>query len=104
MKDREREGQHRLPSFKTGQMNSKTINGRTFEYGDEIIHTTTTRFGFWDRIKILFGKEVTIQSCIYAKEPVVSVMGSEARTSVASFIKPKQRGGYELCTNSASPE
>lgn len=60
----------------------KTINGREFEYGDVVIHTTYTRFSFWDRIKILFGKQVTIQSEIYCQEPIVSVMGSEARTSV----------------------
>lgn len=86
-------------------MNKKTINGREFEYGDEIIHTTYTVFGFWDRIKILFGKQVTTQSSIYAQEPVVSCMGSEARTTVAPFIKPKQRGGgMQLCQNSALPE
>lgn len=85
-------------------MNCKTLNGRTFEYGDEIIHITTSKFSFLDRIKILFGKEVTIQSSIYTKDPVVSCMGSEARTTVAPFFKPKQRGGMELCISSASPE
>jgi len=83
-------------------MNKKIINSREFEYGDEVIHTTTTFLGFWDRIKVLFGKPVIVQSSIYCKEPVVSVMGSEARTTVPRFIQRKQKGGFE-CLSSVSP-
>lgn len=83
----------------------KTIKGVEIEYGDEVIHTTTTIFGFWDRVKILFGRQLTIQSSIYVKEPEISCMASEATARVAPFFKPKQRGGgVELCMSSASPE
>lgn len=83
-------------------MNQKILKGRLIEYGDVVIHNTMTRFSFWDRIRILFGKTVHIQSDIYCKEDVVSVMGAEARTSVERFIKRKQKGGME-CLSSVSP-
>lgn len=42
------------------QAETKIINGREITYKDVIHHDTTTVFDFKDRIKILFGKKVTI--------------------------------------------
>jgi len=61
----------------------KTINGREVEYLDVIYHTTTTKFKFWDRIKILFGKEVITRSEIYTQNECCFIVGSEAEAHVA---------------------
>jgi hypothetical protein len=73
----------------------KTINGRTFDYEDKIIHHTTSVFCFWDRIKILFGKRLIISSVIYTKAES-QVVGSESEgTWVEPFVKSKLRGMAE---------
>lgn len=69
----------------------KEVNGRWIEYNDVIHHTTDTRFSFWDRIKILLGKTVYINSEIYCKEEV-SVVASEANTHVARLLPSKPKG------------
>lgn len=72
------------------------INGRQIEYLDVIYHTTTAKFTFWDRVRILFGKPLTISSSIYTKNTEILVSGSEAITSVEPFFKPrpKNTGGW----------
>lgn len=70
----------------------KTINGREVEYFDVIFHTTTTKFKFWDRIKILFGQEATTSSEIYTQNDCCKVVGSEAKTNVAPLLKRKSFG------------
>jgi hypothetical protein len=62
------------------------INGREVEYLDVIHHTTTIKFKFWDRIKILLGKEVITSSEIYTQHEWCKVVGSEAKTHVAPLI------------------
>lgn len=70
----------------------KIINDIEIEYMDVIIHTTTTKFKLWDRIKILLGKRVTTTSSIYTLNPECLVQGSEARASVERLIKKKSIG------------
>lgn len=76
-------------------MYKKIINGREIEYGDELIHTTNSQFGLWDRVKILLGKKVTITSHIYTKE-IVNTVASEATTSVCVLFPKKRRSGLQL--------
>ena len=75
----------------------KTINGREVEYLDVILHTTTTKFKFWDRIKILLGKEVITSSELYTQHECCKVVGSEAITHVAPLIKRKSVGMMHSC-------
>jgi hypothetical protein len=75
----------------------KTINGREVEYLDVIHHTTTTKFKFWDRIKILLGKEVITSSELYTQHEWCKVVGSEAKTHVAPLIKRKSIGMMHSC-------
>jgi hypothetical protein len=75
----------------------KTINGGEVEYLDVVHHITITKFKFWDRIKILFGKEVTTYSEIYTQNELCKVVGSEAKTHVAPLIKRKSVGMMHSC-------
>ena len=70
------------------EQQTKMINGRLISYNDVIYHTTYSVFGFWDRLRILFGKELRVSSELYTKEPC-SVLGSEAKAHVSPFIKEK---------------
>lgn len=56
----------------------KYVPGTQREYREVIHHTTTTKFGLWDRIKILFGKPVIVASELYAAEDSVHIVGSKA--------------------------
>lgn len=60
----------------------------------DIFHTTNTVFDFWDRVKILFGKRVKIESTITVNA-MCNVIKSEAKTIVFPFIKPRI-GSVEL--------
>lgn len=57
----------------------------------DVHHTTITHFTFWDRVKILFGKQLKIESTITV-DAVCDVLGSSAKTTVPPFIKPKIGG------------
>ena len=46
-----------------------------------------------DRVKILLGKEVTIDSKIYATHERCGVVGSESKPNVAPFFVNKRQGG-----------
>jgi len=67
----------------------KVINGREIEYLDVIYHTTTSKFKFWDRVKILFGKEVVTNSKLYTEHEWCKVVGSEAQSSVSPLFSKK---------------
>lgn len=56
---------------------------------DQVNYTTITGFAFWDRIRILFGKQLTINSVIYTNTPV-DVLGSTAAPAVARLFNPQQ--------------
>ncbi len=62
---------------------------------DSIIHNTMHTFKFWDRIKILLGKELTIYSEIETNHEEVSLSGKvECRTSIARLFPRKlSKGG-----------
>ncbi len=72
---------------------TKVINGRSIDYLDVVHHTTTTKFDFWDRIKILFGSEVVTESELYTNHDHCLIVGSEAKTRIPSLIKRKHKGG-----------
>lgn len=74
----------------------KKINGKEVEYLDVVHHTTTTKFGFWDRIKILLGKEVITNSELYTDHEHCIIVGSTAKTHVPPIITRKQKGGYVM--------
>lgn len=66
------------------------------EYQDVIHHHTHSVFCFWDRVRILFGAKVYIDSQLYCNNEFVHVVGSEAKTWVARLFPQKQRGGLEI--------
>ena len=53
-----------------------------------IYNNTYTKFGFVDRIRILFGKEISISLDIKVDQEV-NVISSNAKTSVEHFLKRK---------------
>ncbi len=68
------------------------VNGRMVTHKDVIHHTTTTVFGFFDRIKILFGRKVFITSQIYTMNDTCEVICSKAHTVVEKIFKNKSTG------------
>lgn len=69
-----------------------TIEGK--EYGGCIYQETDVFIGLWDRIKILFGKKLTISAKIYTREEVTDVYGMTS-SYVPPFF-PKKEKGEEL--------
>jgi len=61
---------------------TKTINNTEINYLDVVHHTTTTRFSLWDRIKILFGEKVIVESKLYTAEEC-NIVATEIKTRVA---------------------
>ena len=80
------------------QPETKTINGREITYKDVIHHDTRTVFDFKDRLKILFGKQVTICSEIYTQDEC-NVLASQAKVYLPPFIQKPQRGLYSISVN-----
>lgn len=78
----------------------KIINGEPVEYLDVVHHRTTTKFKGWDKIKILFGREVIVNSQLFTKHEHCQVICSEAIAHVAPMIKRKSTGkGMALSEN-----
>lgn len=71
------------------EIRKKIINGKEVEYSDVIHHTTTTSFNFWDRIKILLGKNLITTSQIYTTNELCHIVGSEAQAEVEPLINRK---------------
>lgn len=67
----------------------KTVNGREIEYLDVVHHSTTTKFNWWDRIKILLGKSAVTNSELYTQHDWCKIVGSEAMTSVERLMPKK---------------
>lgn len=63
---------------------------------DVIIHNTSHKFKFWDRIKILLGKELTVHSEIETEHEEARLTGKvECRAMVARMFPRKLKGeGY----------
>jgi len=65
---------------------TRTVTRETFK----IFNNTRMTFGFMDRIRILFGKQVTVSVTIHAdKEVEVFNDMTEHSVRVAPFIEPK---------------
>lgn len=64
-------------------------NGQTIKHRDVINHTTTTKFGFKDRLRILLGQPVINLSQIYSDHEDAKVLGSEAKAFVPRLFKKK---------------
>lgn len=76
------------------------VNGKLITHKDVIFHTTTTVFSFIDRIRILFGKKVYIQSDLYTMNDEAKVVGSCATTRVERIFPTKRNVGRGLELNS----
>jgi hypothetical protein len=72
---------------------TKVINGKSIDYLDVVHHTTTTKFKMWDRIKILFGKEIITQSELYTNHDHCLILGTTAKSYVPPIIRRKEKGG-----------
>ena len=57
---------------------------------DVLFHNTHHRFGLWDRIKILLGKELVVHSEIETKNLVV-LSGKVICTTTVSGLFPKKK-------------
>ena len=62
------------------------------DFKDVVHHSTTTKFNWPDRLRLLVGRPVTIRSKIYTAEPV-TVLRSEAEATVHRIRKPRIRSG-----------
>ncbi len=58
------------------------------DFKDVVHHSTTTKFNWPDRLRLLVGRPVTIRSKIYTAEPV-TVLRSEAEATVHRIRKPR---------------
>jgi len=65
------------------------VNGKEIEYLAVIHHTLTISFGFWDKVRILFGKKAIIHSQIYTMNQESLVVGCEADANIEPIIKRK---------------
>lgn len=70
--------------------------GKEIQYRDEIYHNTVTVLDFWDRIRVLFGKPIRINSTIYTRD-AVDVVGCFAKPTVDKIFKRKSKGGEKGC-------
>lgn len=97
------DGLHRLFQYKKNYVRSNRISSnmktnkiiignKEIEYLDVVYHCTTTRFSFWDRIKILLGKPVIVDSEIYTLNEEVVILGSQSKSYVPVLIPKKQKG------------
>jgi hypothetical protein len=68
------------------------VNDRVVTHKDVIYHTTTTTFRFIDRIRILFGKRVIIQSDIFTMNDEAKVVATKATTHVEKVFRRKLKG------------
>ena len=60
---------------------------------DVIHHTTHHKFKFWDRIKILFGRELMVIATLESELPDVKLTGNNTcTTNVTPFIVTKSKG------------
>lgn len=78
------------------QKTKKTVNGREIEYLDVIHHNSITSFSFYDRIKILFGKKLHVQSQIYTDHEYCKVLGSDSKTFVEPFFTRRKKIALEI--------
>lgn len=69
-------------------VSKKVVNGKEVDYADVIHNTVRTKFGFKDRFKILFGREVCTQNLIYTEQEC-SPVGTETKVTVANFFKKR---------------
>ena len=72
------------------------VDGKEIEHLDVIHHSTTTEFGFKDRIKILFGAKIFIDSKIYTKNEYCSVVIAEAKGHTSRLFKRRKQKGLQL--------
>lgn len=65
---------------------------------DVIHHNTMHKFKLWDRIKILFGRELTVRSEIETDHEEARLTGNtKCTTSVARLFPKKSKGmGYSI--------
>lgn len=66
----------------------------------KIYHTTTTKFSFWDRIKVLLGQELKVYSVIEVDKECEPLSGKADSMVEPLFKNPfkKKIGGEEIIT------
>jgi hypothetical protein len=84
-------------------LEKKVVPGTDREYREVIHHTTTTHFGLWERIKILFGKPVVVRSELYASDDSVHIVGSKAIGHVPPLYTRTIRKGGGLSAPLSAP-
>lgn len=73
-----------------------TIEGKEIEHQDVIHHNTITSLSFKDRLRVLFGKKIHVESRIYTDHEYCLVLGSDSKTYVEKIYQRKPKGGYGL--------
>ncbi len=76
--------------------------GINIEFGGKIHHTTVTMLSWWDRIKVLLGRKIIIDSDIICEQGDVRVIVSSAKTKVEPLFRRKPKGAVQFAM--ASPE
>lgn len=72
---------------------TKLANGRTIAHKEVVFNHTITTFSLRERIRILFGKKVFVNSDIFTFNDEVQVVASQSTSYVEPFRK-KSRGGF----------
>jgi len=71
------------------------LDGKTVEFYDAIHHNITSTFGWWERIKILFGIKYHMSITIYVMNEEALVTGTKTVAWVPDVFPKKENGGYE---------
>lgn len=77
------------------------INGKEMEYLDAIYHTSKGVFGLWERIRLLFGRQVIFNVRIYTMNEECKIVGAKTDVSVSPFFQRKSSGMGEMTSTSS---
>lgn len=67
---------------------SAKVNGKNIIYQDTVVIVTTTSFTFWQRIMILFGCKLCMQTQVFTREKVTPI---EQTTQTTIVRLPKKK-------------
>lgn len=82
------------------------VNGKEVRHLEVLYHNTKTTFSFWDRVRILFGRQVVVSSRIYTMNESVDVVAVEVNHCIATEreLNKTERELQEQSINSKEDE
>lgn len=75
---------------------TKMVQGRQIVYKDVVHSNITVKFGCMDRIRILFGRKVYVESTVYTAHDECLVVGSESKAWAEPIFIKKEGGMSEI--------